>query len=71
MLDSAIAKNVNSVKGIAYLYLQMKKFDDAKNYYRKATELDPNDPEPYYSVGRDRLDRRPTSRAWKSARSWA
>src|SRR5215469_8695990 len=26
-------KNVNSVKGIAYLYLQMKKFDDAKTYY--------------------------------------
>jgi tetratricopeptide (TPR) repeat protein len=44
-------KNINSDKGIAYLYLQMKKFDDAKQYYRKATELDPNDPEPYYSVG--------------------
>ena len=43
-------KNINSVKGIAYLYLQMKKFDDAKDYYRKATELDPNDPEPYYSI---------------------
>jgi tetratricopeptide (TPR) repeat protein len=38
------------VKGIAYLYMQMKRFDDAKQYYRKATELDPNDPEPYYSV---------------------
>jgi tetratricopeptide (TPR) repeat protein len=45
------AKNVNSVKGIAYLYLQMKQFDKAKEFYRKATELDPNDPEPYYSVG--------------------
>src|SRR6516165_9910273 len=44
-------KNVNSVKGIAYLYLQMKQFDKAKEFYRKATELDPNDPEPYYSVG--------------------
>jgi tetratricopeptide (TPR) repeat protein len=43
-------KNVNSVKGIAYLYLQMKKFEDAKNYYRKAIDIDPNDPEPYYSV---------------------
>src|ERR1700758_1714451 len=43
-------KNVNSVKGIAYLYLQMKRFDDAKEFYRKATQLDPNDPEPYYSV---------------------
>ena len=63
-------KNINSVKGIAYLYLQMKKFDDAKDYYRKATDLDPNDPEPYYSVGV--IDwTRPTSRAWKSAPSWA
>jgi tetratricopeptide (TPR) repeat protein len=43
-------KNVNSIKGIAYLYLQMKKFEDAKSYYRKAVEADPNDPEPYYSV---------------------
>jgi tetratricopeptide (TPR) repeat protein len=43
-------KNINSVKGIAYLYLQMKKFEDSKTYYRKAIELDPNDPEPYYSV---------------------
>ena len=44
-------KNVNSIKGIAYLYLQMKKFEDAKTYYRKAIELDPNDPEAYYSIG--------------------
>src|SRR5207253_9908155 len=44
-------KNVNSVKGIAYLYLQMKKFEDAKQYYRKASEIDPNDPEAYYSIG--------------------
>jgi len=44
-------KNINSVKGIAYLYLQMKRFEDAKTYYRKAVDMDPNDPEPYYSVG--------------------
>src|SRR5579862_1151390 len=43
-------KNINSVKGIAYLYLQMKKFDLAKEFYKKASEIDPNDPEPYYSV---------------------
>jgi tetratricopeptide (TPR) repeat protein len=43
--------NVNSIKGIAILDLQMKKFDEAKRYYRKAVELDPNDPEAYYSVG--------------------
>lgn len=43
-------KNINSIKGIAYLYLQMKKFDLAKEYYKKASAADPNDPEPYYSV---------------------
>ncbi len=43
-------RNINSIKGIAYLYLQMKKFDLAKEYYKKASEVDPNDPEPYYSV---------------------
>jgi tetratricopeptide (TPR) repeat protein len=45
------AKNINSIKGIAYLYLQMKRFDDAKKYYHKAIDLDPNDPEAYYSIG--------------------
>jgi len=44
-------QKVNSAKGIAYLYLNMKKWDDAKKYYRMASELDPNDPEPYYSIG--------------------
>ena len=43
-------KNINSVKGIAFLYLQMKKFDQAKEYYKKAVAIDPNDPESYYSV---------------------
>jgi tetratricopeptide (TPR) repeat protein len=44
-------QKMNSTKGIAYLYLQMKKFDQAKEYYRKAAQIDPNDPESYYSVG--------------------
>ena len=43
-------RNINSIKGIAYLYLQMKKFDLAKEFYKKASSVDPNDPEPYYSV---------------------
>jgi len=53
VLDSKPARDqrVNSAKGIAYLYLNMKKFDDAKKYYRMASDVDPNDPEPYYSVG--------------------
>ncbi|MHB8214808.1 MAG: tetratricopeptide repeat protein [Candidatus Sulfotelmatobacter sp.] len=53
VLDMKPARDqrVNSAKGIAYLYLNMKKFDDAKKYYRMAADVDPNDPEPYYSVG--------------------
>jgi tetratricopeptide (TPR) repeat protein len=45
------ANNVTSLKGIAYLYMNMKKFDDASTYYKKAIAVDPNDPEAYYSVG--------------------
>jgi tetratricopeptide (TPR) repeat protein len=48
VLDSS---NANATKAIAYLYLQMKKFDLAKQYYRKASKIDPNDPENYYSMG--------------------
>jgi tetratricopeptide (TPR) repeat protein len=50
-MNPARDQKVNAAKGIAYLYLNMKKFDDAKKYYRMAGEMDPNDPEPYYSVG--------------------
>jgi tetratricopeptide (TPR) repeat protein len=42
--------NALSVKGIANLYRQEKQFDDAKLYYNKAVQIDPNDPEAYYSV---------------------
>jgi tetratricopeptide (TPR) repeat protein len=44
-------QSVNSLKGIAFLYLSMRKFDEAREYYKKATALDPNDPENYYSLG--------------------
>src|SRR5689334_11310703 len=44
-------KNINSIKGITYLYLNMHKFEDSKKYYLKAAQIDPNDAEPYYSVG--------------------
>ncbi len=42
--------NMNATKGAAYLNLQMKKFNTAKRLYRKASEIDPNDPETYYST---------------------
>ncbi len=44
-------KNINSIKGIASLYFQMKTFDLAKEYHNKAKQLEPNDPETYYSIG--------------------
>lgn len=53
VLDSSLAGNsrINSAKGIAYIYLNMKKFADSKKYYQMASDLDPKDPEPYYSIG--------------------
>jgi tetratricopeptide (TPR) repeat protein len=44
-------QKVTSLKGIASLYFNMKKLDQAKEYHRKVIELDPNDPETYYSIG--------------------
>src|SRR5437868_12399570 len=44
-------QKVTSLKGIASLYFNMKKMDEAKEYHRKVAELDPNDPETYYSIG--------------------
>jgi tetratricopeptide (TPR) repeat protein len=43
--------NLNSISGIASLYFQMKRWDDAKEFYKKQIALDPQNPEPYYSVG--------------------
>ncbi len=43
-------KNINAAKGVAYLFLQLKDFDQAKLYYQKAAAVDSNDPENYYSI---------------------
>jgi len=43
--------NLTSAKGIASLYFQMKKFEEAKDFNRKALQIDPKDPESYYSIG--------------------
>lgn len=50
-LDADRSSKINSTKGIAHLYLNMKKFEDAKEYYQKASALDPQDPENYYGIG--------------------
>jgi tetratricopeptide (TPR) repeat protein len=49
--DSGPTEKVNSAKGIGYVYLNMKKFEDAAHYYQIASDLDPKDPEPFYSLG--------------------
>ena len=43
--------NLGSISGIASLYFQMKRWDDAKEFYKKQIQLDPENPEAYYSVG--------------------
>jgi len=43
--------DIISLKGIAYLEMQLKNFDQAKESYQKASALDPADPELFYSVG--------------------
>ena len=43
-------QQIHSLKGIASMYFQQKKFEQAKEYYHKIAELDPNDPETYYSL---------------------
>jgi len=44
-------KNAICLKGIASLYRQQGKFDDARTYIKKAIDADPNDPENYYTLG--------------------
>jgi tetratricopeptide (TPR) repeat protein len=50
-LNASNEQKVNSAKGIAYLHLNMKNWDEARKYYQMASDLDPNDPENYYSIG--------------------
>jgi len=50
-MNSDRDRKVNSAKGIASLYYNMKKFDEAKKYNHMVSDLDPNDPDPYYSIG--------------------
>ena len=42
--------NLNSLKGIAALYFQMKKFEESKEFQRQVIQNDPKDPEAYYSI---------------------
>jgi len=44
-------KDTGSIKGIAALYLNIGKYDDAKAWQLKAIAVDPNDAEAHYTVG--------------------
>jgi tetratricopeptide (TPR) repeat protein len=44
-------KDTGSIKGIAALYLNIGKYDDAKAWQLKAIAVDPQDAEAYYTVG--------------------
>jgi hypothetical protein len=50
-LNASNDQRSSSCKGIAYLYLNMKRWDDARKYYQMASDLDPTDPENHYSMG--------------------
>jgi tetratricopeptide (TPR) repeat protein len=43
--------DVTSLKGIAFLGMQLKNYDQAKESYQKAIAVDSSDPELFYSVG--------------------
>ncbi|MGA9042703.1 MAG: tetratricopeptide repeat protein [Terriglobales bacterium] len=44
-------QKLTCLKGIASLYFNMKNWDQAKVFHHQVAELDPNDPEAYYSIG--------------------
>lgn len=43
--------DINSIKGVASLYFNIKKLDEAKEWQKKVLALDPKDPEAAYTVG--------------------
>ncbi|MGO8719610.1 MAG: tetratricopeptide repeat protein [Acidobacteriaceae bacterium] len=44
-------KNVNALKGIAALYLNIQNFDQAKTYQNRVIAVNPDDAEAYYTIG--------------------
>src|SRR5262249_35109526 len=43
--------NVHAVEGLAYIYQNSNRLDKAREYYLKNTQLDPQNPTPFYAVG--------------------
>jgi tetratricopeptide (TPR) repeat protein len=44
-------KNTSAVAGIAGLYQSQLKFQQAREYYKKHTEIEPNNAVPHYAIG--------------------
>ena len=63
-------KNINSVKGIAYLYLQMKKFEDAKNLLPQSHRARPQRSRALLLGRRDRLDAELPAAHGRARQSW-
>jgi tetratricopeptide (TPR) repeat protein len=43
-------KNASAIGGLAGLYQGLKNFDKSREYYRKQTEIEPNNAVPYYAI---------------------
>jgi tetratricopeptide (TPR) repeat protein len=43
-------KNASAVAGLAGLYQGLKDLNKSKEYYKKQTDLEPNNPVPYYAI---------------------
>src|SRR5215469_11938033 len=43
--------NSHALKGLADLFASMKRYDEAREYYKKGIDANPDDPDNYYSVG--------------------
>ena len=44
-------KNTSAVAGLAGMYQNLQDFDKSREYYKKQTEIDPENPVPYYAIG--------------------
>jgi tetratricopeptide (TPR) repeat protein len=44
-------KNTSAIAGLAGMYQSLHKYDKAREYYKKQTEIEPDNPVPYYAIG--------------------
>jgi len=49
-LNPSAEARINSMKGIASLYFNTLRLDQAREWHQKVLQVDPNDPEAYYSI---------------------